>query len=87
METLGNKKIEFGSKEPRKFTLTRDPKCPFVDISAIENPPSWKYQKAFEDSRSTLKMMSQEKAKPFNLTKKILNNSAQLIIEKNQKMK
>lgn len=44
METLAHKKLDFGSHEPRKFTMTRDPMCPFVDTSTIDNPPSWKYQ-------------------------------------------
>ena len=42
-EYYSNKKISFGSNEPRKFTINRSMESPFVEPTKIDNPPSWKY--------------------------------------------
>eukprot|EP00347_Sterkiella_histriomuscorum_P008766 403343838 len=57
-EYYSNKKISFGSNDPRKFTINRSLESPFFETSQIENPPAWKYQKQIEagTSKNLLKL-------------------------------
>ncbi|CDW85466.1 UNKNOWN [Stylonychia lemnae] len=61
-----NKKISFGSNEPRRFTLHRSLESPFMEPTVGENPPAWQYQ--LEEKQK--QQQSDSKPRPMNLTKK-----------------
>ncbi len=48
-KNLLTKRVDFGSKEEKKFTIFRNMESPFVDTTLKDNPSPWNYHKKREN--------------------------------------